>query len=71
MLKEEWERKLNLIIYSVPESPSETPMDRKALASRILSEVLEVDSTVEDAVRLGKKISGLLSVSSMAVKKAV
>ena len=83
LLKEEREReerKLNLIIHGVPESPSETPMDRKAYdikqVSRVLNEVLEVDSTVEDAVRLGKRDPSKkrlikVSVSSMAVKKAV
>jgi len=78
--REKEERKLNLIVHGIPESTSETPVDRKAYdikqVSRVFSEILEVDSTVEDAVRLGKRDPSKeqlikVSVSSMAVKKAV
>jgi len=62
LLKEEreWqERKLNAIIHGVPESTSEIPTERKAhditQISKVLSQILEADTSVEDAVRLGKR----------------
>ena len=76
-----WEgRKLNLIIHGIPESTSESPADRKAhdikQVSEIFSELLEVKTTVQEAVRLGKRDSSSkrlikVSVSFLAVKKAV
>ena len=57
--REREERKLNLIIHGVPESTSETPTERKAYdidqTSGILSQILEADTSVQDAVRLGKR----------------
>ena len=83
LLKEEREReerKLNILINGIPESTTESPTDRKAhdikQVSEIFSELLEVKTTVEEAVRLGKRDSSRkrlikVSVSSLAVKTAV
>ena len=64
MLQEEREkdrRKLNLIIHGIPESTSEIPLKKKEhdtkLVVEVLNQHLKTGTSIEDIVRLSKKIS--------------
>jgi len=74
LLKGRKGRKLNVIIHGVPESTSEISTERKAHDIAQISKVLsEADTSVEDAVRLGKRDPSKrrVGIPSLAVKKSI
>ena len=78
--KEKEKRKLNLIIHKIPESTDDNAQIRKAYDLRqintILQKHLNIETTIENAIRLGKKDLAKtrllkITVASLKLKKEI